>query len=303
VWYSGEAVNGSSIAEAAIPATTPAATAVTTSASGTRIERGEPTLKKHKVEQWDSEILQNAGEESPGRTSPAEKPADTSSSAEGAPRLGQAYDVSDDGGDENDDVASSDENAGEKPGYTGEPDDFAVNDGYEDDKARAPYSNRGRTDLVLRALCKYTDRQIGKGVDQWLPNPCFEMFVRGQIKEGQDPEVFLQSAEDFASDIRNTELYGLLAENDPELVALDDRSLSAFCVGDEKSAKGIYADLYWSWCRDDAAQGTCTWHCRKCGCCQDWREWHCKRCNKCVYGVSIPCESCRPLDYAKRMRW
>jgi hypothetical protein len=46
VWYSGEAVNGSSITDWGIPATTPAATAVTTSASGRRIERGEPTLKK-----------------------------------------------------------------------------------------------------------------------------------------------------------------------------------------------------------------------------------------------------------------
>ena len=70
----------------------------------------------------------------------------------------------------------------------------------------------------------------------------------------------------------------------------------------KKATKGIYADLCWSWCRGEAAQGTFTWHCRKCGCCQDWREWHCKRYNKCVYGVSIPCETCRPLGFAKRMR-
>ena len=45
----------------------------------------------------------------------------------------------------------------------------------------------------------------------------------------------------------------------------------------------------------------CTWHCRKCKECTDWREWHCATCDKCQYGVSIPCEKCRPLDFAKRM--
>ena len=42
-------------------------------------------------------------------------------------------------------------------------------------------------------------------------------------------------------------------------------------------------------------------HCRKCKACADWREWHCKTCNKCNYGVTIPCQTCQPNAYRRRM--
>ncbi|KAK4493581.1 hypothetical protein PRZ48_015248 [Zasmidium cellare] len=53
-------------------------------------------------------------------------------------------------------------------------------------------------------------------------------------------------------------------------------------------------DGYWtySFCRDSWEEESCTWHCRVCKECNDWREWHCSTCNKCTYGVSLPCERC-----------
>ena len=51
--------------------------------------------------------------------------------------------------------------------------------------------------------------------------------------------------------------------------------------------------LYWySFCWDEVVQDDCTWHCKICGECRDWREWHCDNCNKCTYGVTLPCEHC-----------
>lgn len=56
--------------------------------------------------------------------------------------------------------------------------------------------------------------------------------------------------------------------------------------------------MYFSFCRGDVwVQEDCTWHCRICGECNDWREWHCGKCNKCTYGVSLPCEGCGGVDY------
>ena len=51
--------------------------------------------------------------------------------------------------------------------------------------------------------------------------------------------------------------------------------------------------MWWnSFCRGQWVQDDCTWHCRECGKCNDWKEWHCARCNKCTYGVSLPCRGC-----------
>ena len=60
-------------------------------------------------------------------------------------------------------------------------------------------------------------------------------------------------------------------------------------------------EWFYSFCRKNLEQVSCTWHCRKCGECVDWREWHCKGCDKCQYGVSFPCQKCEPRSYRKRM--
>ena len=52
-------------------------------------------------------------------------------------------------------------------------------------------------------------------------------------------------------------------------------------------------EAYWySFCWEEVAQDSCTWHCEICGVCRDWREWHCEICNKCTYGVTLLCEHC-----------
>ena len=52
-------------------------------------------------------------------------------------------------------------------------------------------------------------------------------------------------------------------------------------------------ELYWySFCWDQVAEDSCTWHCDICGVCRDWRVWHCDNCNKCTYGITLPCEHC-----------
>lgn len=49
---------------------------------------------------------------------------------------------------------------------------------------------------------------------------------------------------------------------------------------------------FYSFCWHSAEQDSCTWHCKICGECRDWREWHCDQCNRCTYGISLPCENC-----------
>ncbi|KAF7537061.1 hypothetical protein G7054_g4027 [Neopestalotiopsis clavispora] len=58
----------------------------------------------------------------------------------------------------------------------------------------------------------------------------------------------------------------------------------------------LYRQNYFSLCRGGGReqatvpprgeweQEDCTWHCRGCGECADWREWHCSKCKKCHYG-------------------
>ena len=56
-------------------------------------------------------------------------------------------------------------------------------------------------------------------------------------------------------------------------------------------------ETYWySFCWNDVAQGSCTWHCEVCNMCRDWRERHCERCNRCTYGVTFPCDHCGNTD-------
>lgn len=53
-----------------------------------------------------------------------------------------------------------------------------------------------------------------------------------------------------------------------------------------------YRPWYYSFCNGRWEEGVCTWHCRICKVCNDWKEWHCDECNKCTYGVSLPCARC-----------
>ena len=80
--------------------------------------------------------------------------------------------------------------------------------------------------------------------------------------------------------------------------------INGIAVGDEGIKKAHVQALFrngladefcmwfYSFCRGQWEQANCTWHCRDCGECNDWREWHCGKCKKCTYGVTIPCEGC-----------
>ena len=63
-------------------------------------------------------------------------------------------------------------------------------------------------------------------------------------------------------------------------------------LGLSNAEEGGHREWYYSFCREVWVEDSCTWHCRTCGECQDWREWHCGTCRKCRYGVTIPCEGC-----------
>jgi hypothetical protein len=148
-----------------------------------------------------------------------------------------------------------------------------------------------------------------------VPHPCFEMEVRKAVaaskKEAKragagagagagrgsshissNGELF-DSVSSLAEAIRGHDCWGYASTEPDE----DDAVLVQKCL----SASGHECGYFYSFCRRGMEQESCTWHCRKCRQCQDWREWHCKTCNKCQYGVSIPCEKCQPGRYRRRM--
>ena len=61
---------------------------------------------------------------------------------------------------------------------------------------------------------------------------------------------------------------------------------------DEYNCSDCGETYFYSFCWDEVAQDSCSWHCDICKTCRDWREWHCENCNKCTYGVSLPCDNC-----------
>lgn len=97
---------------------------------------------------------------------------------------------------------------------------------------------------------------------------------------------------------------------DYELTEWKEKWVNGISTGDDEIKKthlqawlrhGIsdgHSMWYYSFCRWSGGvqgrwvQDSCTWHCRSCGECNDWREWHCGKCKKCTYGVSIPCQGC-----------
>ena len=64
----------------------------------------------------------------------------------------------------------------------------------------------------------------------------------------------------------------------------------------------IGGHFFWSECRQSLEEDVCTWHCKSCKRCKDWREWHCSGCNRCQYGENIPCKKCKPEQYEEYMR-
>ena len=184
--------------------------------------------------------------------------------------------------------------------------------GLTDETVRDPYSNRGRSEGVWKILTAYGFKRDLKGkrtFDGPVPHPCFELAARAHCgSHGQPHPEEVRADGQFknctiatlAQKIRTSHLIEYLDdEYKKELQQMDDPTV----VRDALSLDGLESGegYFFSFCREELEQSNCTWHCRKCQQCNDWREWHCKGCNKCQYGMSIPCETCSPKQYARRM--
>ena len=191
--------------------------------------------------------------------------------------------------------------------------------GMEDPSARGPYTSRGRTDAVWKTLQAYGFNKSAdkkKAFDGLTPTPCFEYFVRENVKKVgkvlEDGQIEGNTVSELAERIRSSHQIKYLEEpvqkaieeeDDMELVthALSTGDIRRDGPNDDRES-GYYTDLFYSFCREGVEQSTCTWHCRVCKGCNHWRDWHCKGCKTCKYGVSIPCDKCNAKEYASWQR-
>ena len=159
----------------------------------------------------------------------------------------------------------------------------------KDTKAGSGYSNRGRSPELLQ----YFESFGFKDLIMDKPHPCFENYARKCIKKGQT------NLYDFAKMtnlVKSSEAYKSQFFVNKNVYKYTDEELVKYVLSENSH------DNFYSFCRGDVEQEMCTWHCRKCKHCNDWRKWHCKGCNRCQYGVTIPCSNCRPEAYQKRMQ-
>mmetsp|Transcript_9860 Transcript_9860/g.12429 ORF Transcript_9860/g.12429 Transcript_9860/m.12429 type:complete len:224 (-) Transcript_9860:718-1389(-) len=191
--------------------------------------------------------------------------------------------------------------------------------GMDDSSAGGPYTTRGRTDAVWKTLQAYGFKKSEdkkKAFDGLVPTACFEHFVRENVKKVgkilEDGQIEGNTVSELAKRIRSSHQIKYLEEpvqkaiddeDDMELVthALSTEDIRRDGSNDDKES-GYYTDLFYSFCREAVEQSTCTWHCRVCKGCKDWRDWHCKGCNTCKYGSSIPCDKCNAKEYASWRR-
>eukprot|EP00956_Cyclotella_meneghiniana_P034883 scaffold109059_cov23-Cyclotella_meneghiniana.AAC.1 len=170
--------------------------------------------------------------------------------------------------------------------------------GMEDD--RRSYDNKGRTQAVWKTLHAYGfSRNSENKFDDAEPDTCFEFFVRQRVKKSHSVlasgEIVGFEINSLADQIRTSHQIGYLDSETQTLI----RDMTDEVLVKEALSSGIKGtDLYYSFCREDLEQSMCTWHCKICKECKDWREWHCKGCNKCQYGASIPCSTCNPKEFA-----
>ena len=170
-------------------------------------------------------------------------------------------------------------------------------------EACGSYNNKRRSEAVWNTLNAYGFQRTSDNMfeDEVIPDACFEYFVRQQVK---DSDNILDSGEiagyeiaDLANRIRSSHQMddNLDGPERTRIRSMNDTDL----VKQALSTGGIDGhELYYSFCRKEVEQTMCTWHCRICKECKDWRDWHCKGCNKCQYGASIPCEKCSPREFA-----
>ncbi len=196
-----------------------------------------------------------------------------------------------------------------------DPFSFDCHFGMEDNSASKPYTNRGRTDAVWKTLQAYGFKKFAKneqiGCDELIPSACFESFVRKSVKTPskilEDGQIVGYEIKELANRIRLQGVAHVKEEDQTAFEEEEDMELVTRALSDKglQRPSVYYTDLYYSFCgaREGLEQSTCSWHCRSCGECEDWRVWHCKGCNTCKYGASTsPCDKCNPEEYASMVR-
>ena len=167
------------------------------------------------------------------------------------------------------------------------------------DVSRQSFDARRRSPILKEIL-------EGFGLDcsvdavEAVPHPCFEGHLKKLLKSakkrksGEDVKSNIPSTEFLAGEIRSDGNYLFLSE---EAQGYSDYELLKRCV----SLDGC-DEYFYSMCRGNLEQSACTWHCKRCGQCRDWRTWHCKQCDVCNYGQSFPCPKCQPELHVHRMK-
>jgi hypothetical protein len=134
--------------------------------------------------------------------------------------------------------------------------------------------------------------------------PDLPLFPRTDFRPG--PRTQTISVSKIAAKIREGEFWSYhdddgsgkkmvsTSDGTQDIAGMTDLELVKLALSYGGLAVANYETYFYSFCRGTMQQSNCTWHCRKCKKCQDWREWHCKGCQKCQYGMMSPCIKCYP---------
>ncbi|VDH99450.1 Hypothetical predicted protein [Mytilus galloprovincialis] len=135
---------------------------------------------------------------------------------------------------------------------------------------------------------KPRNKKINNCLDELDLDPCLKDYVNFECEDVSKLEKHLTNKLEAGE--YGHEMESLMLKY-PERYNFDDITVAEY-LNAEKEEKS-YKTLFYSFCRSAPEQCDCTWHCKVCKQCQDWRSWHCSNCNKCAYGISNSiCEYC-----------
>ncbi|XP_063427082.1 uncharacterized protein LOC134710629 [Mytilus trossulus] len=135
---------------------------------------------------------------------------------------------------------------------------------------------------------KPQNKKINNFLDKLDLDPCLKDYVNFGCEDVSKLEKHLTKKLEAGE--YGHEMESLMLKY-PERYNFDDITVAEFLNAEKKDKS--YRTLFYSFCRSEPEQCDCTWHCKVCKQCQDWRSWHCSNCNKCAYGISNSiCEYC-----------
>ncbi|XP_071150871.1 uncharacterized protein [Mytilus edulis] len=135
---------------------------------------------------------------------------------------------------------------------------------------------------------KPRNKKINNCLDELDLDPCLKDYVNFECEDVSKLEKHLTNKLEAGE--YGHEMESLMLKY-PERYNFDDITVAEYLNAEKKEKS--YRTLFYSFCRSAPEQCDCTWHCKVCKQCQDWRSWHCSNCNKCAYGISNSiCEYC-----------